>query len=295
VAARNNAPIRSAVPVRRATIIRNYSQQQVEELLERIEERADDFTNRLNKSLDRSRLDGTRSEDNIAELARDLGDATDELRREFDHNDTRGENLPEAQRILGLATNINGLMRNRNFGGQTESTWTILRSELNTLAGVYGLQTVGSSRSVVVRNTTPIRNTVSVRRATIIRGFSQQQVEEMLERIEERTDAFSNQLNKSLDRSRLDGSITEDNIAERARELENATDELRREFDHNDTRGENRPEAERVLVTATTIDRLMRSRNFGGQTESTWIALRSELNTLARLYGLQAVGSRSYR
>jgi hypothetical protein len=117
----------------------------------------------------------------------------------------------------------------------------------------------------------------------------------MLERIEERTDAFSNQLNKSLDRSRLDGSFAEDNIAERARELENATDELRREFDHNDSRGENRPEAERVLITATTIDRLMKRRNFGGQTESTWVMLRSELNTLARLYGLQAVGSRNYR
>jgi archaellum component FlaC len=295
VAVRNTAPIRNTLPVRRATIIRTYSQQQVEELLERIEERSDDFTNQLNKSLDRSRLNGSRSEDNIAELARDLGDATDELRREFDHNDTRGENLPEAQRIIGLATNINGLMRSRNFGGQTESTWSILRSELNTLAGLYGLKTVGSSSSVVTRNTTPIRTTVPVRRSSIIRSYTQQQVEQLLERIEERTDAFSNQLNKSLDRSRLDGTRSEDNIAERSSELENATDELRREFDHNDTRGENKPEAEKVLITATAIDRLMRSRNFGGQTESTWIALRSELNILARLYGLSAVGSKTYR
>jgi hypothetical protein len=93
----------------------------------------------------------------------------------------------------------------------------------------------------------------------------------------------------------LNGSRAEDNIAERVSELENATDDLRREFDHNDTRGENRPEAEKVLITATTVERLMRSRNFGGQTESTWAALRTELNILAKLYGLQAVGSRSYR
>ena len=126
-------------------------------------------------------------------------------------------------------------------------------------------------------------------------GYTKEQVEQLLERIEERSDAFSNQLNKSLDRSRLDGTRAEDNIAERVSELENATDELRREFDHNDTRGENRPEAEKVLITATTIDRLMRSRNFGGQTESTWAALRTELNILAKLYGLQAVGSKSYR
>jgi cell division septum initiation protein DivIVA len=146
-----------------------------------------------------------------------------------------------------------------------------------------------------VRNTTPVRNTVPVRRAIIIRGYSQQQVEELLERIEERADDFTNQLNKSLDRSRLDGSRTEDNIAELARDLGDATDELRREFDHNDTRGENSPEAQRILSVATNIDRLMRRRNFGGQTESTWVTLRTELNVLARLYGLQPVGSRSYR
>jgi hypothetical protein len=89
-------------------------------------------------------LDGSRSEDNIAELARDLGDSTDELRREFDHNDTRGENSPETQRILRVATNIDRLMRSRNFGGQTESTWVTLRSELNTLARLYGLAAVGA-------------------------------------------------------------------------------------------------------------------------------------------------------
>jgi hypothetical protein len=126
-------------------------------------------------------------------------------------------------------------------------------------------------------------------------NISQQQMEQLLERIEERTDAFSNQLNKSLDRSRLDGGRTEDNIAARARDLENATDELRREFDHNDTRGENRPEARKILNAATVINRIMLRRNFSRQAENNWIRLRGELNVLARLYGLPTVGSRTYR
>lgn len=128
-----------------------------------------------------------------------------------------------------------------------------------------------------------------------VRAISQQQVEQLLERIEERTDAFSNQLNKSLDRSRLDGGRTEDKITARARDLENATDELRREFDHNDSRGENRPEARKVLNSATVINRIMIRRNFSRQAETTWVRLRAELNTLARIYGLPAVGARSYR
>jgi len=274
-----------------------YSRQQVEQLLERIEERTDAFSTQLNKSLDRSRLDGTRAEDNIAERVSELENATDELRREYDHKDTRGENRPEARKILNTATEVNRIMNLRNFSRQSENSWVRLRSELNTLAGVFGLPAVGarSYRFVTVRGTTPMRNTIPARRITIIRGFSQQQVEQLLERIEERTDAFSTQLNRSLDRSRLDGTRAEDNIAERASELENATDELRREFDHNDTRGENRPEAEKVLTTATVVDRLMKRRNFGGQAESTWTALRTELNTLAKLYALQAVGSANYR
>jgi archaellum component FlaC len=275
-----------------------YSQQQVEQLLERIEERTDAFSNQLNKSLDRSRLDGSRAEDNIAERVSELENATDELRREYDHNDTRGENRPEAQKILNTATEVNRIMSIRNFSSQAENSWVRLRTELNTLARVYGLPAVGarSYRFVAARNSnTPARNTVPARRSTIIRGYSQQQVEELLERIEERADDFTNQLNKSLDRSRLNGSRSEDNIAELARDLGDSTDELRREFDHNDTRGENLPEAQRILGVATNINRLLRSRNFGGQTESTWAVLRSELNVLARLYGLQAVGSRSYR
>jgi hypothetical protein len=127
------------------------------------------------------------------------------------------------------------------------------------------------------------------------RSISQQQMEQLLENIEERTDAFSNQLNKSLDRSRLDGSRTEDNIADRAKDLENATDELRREFDHRDSRGENKPEARKIINSATVINRIMVRRNFSRQAENSWIRLRNELNVLAGLYGLPTVGSRSYR
>jgi hypothetical protein len=122
-------------------------------------------------------------------------------------------------------------------------------------------------------------------------GYTKQQVEQLLERIEERADAFSNQLNKSLDRSRLDGSRREDNITERVSELENATDELRREYDHNDTRRENKAEARKIINAATRINRLLTRRNFGRQAETSWVRLRAELNTLATVFGLPAVGS----
>ena len=121
------------------------------------------------------------------------------------------------------------------------------------------------------------------------RGVSKQQVERLLERIEEQSDKFSNALNKSLDRSRLDGSRSEDNIADRARDLENATDELRREFDHNDTRRENAAEVRKVINSARAVNRIMVRRKFSQRAESTWVTLRGEINALARLYRLGVI------
>jgi hypothetical protein len=276
---------------RRATGRIGYSKQYIEQLLERIEERNDAFTKSFDQALDDSRLDRTRTEENFTDRSRDLENATDELRREFDHNDTRGETAANIRNVMNIATDINRIMISGNFGRKAEITWMALRTELNTLAKIYGLPVVGSR----TYRLSPARNTRSalppVRSAT----NSKQYVEQLLERIEERTDAFSNQLNKSLDRSRLDGSRTEDGIAQRYRDLENETDELRREFDHGDARGETKANARAVLNTATVVDRLMRSRNFGGLTESTWTTLRAELNALAKIYGLPVVGSRTYR
>lgn len=128
-----------------------------------------------------------------------------------------------------------------------------------------------------------------------MRGVSKQQIEDSLKRIEEKTDHFSNQLNKSLDRSRLDGGKTEDNIADRAKDLENATDELRREFDFSDTRGETRQNVRKVLSAATAVNRIMTRRNFSRQSENSWVNLRAEINALARFYSLPAIGARGNR
>jgi len=124
------------------------------------------------------------------------------------------------------------------------------------------------------------------------RVVSKQQIENLLERLEERTDHFSNRLNKSLDRSRLNGTRTEDNITVHATRLENATDELRRKFDFNDTRGETRQNARKVLNAAKVVNRIMIRRNFSREAETLWVNLRAEINTLARIYGLPRISAR---
>jgi len=100
------------------------------------------------------------------------------------------------------------------------------------------------------------------------------QVDRVIKRVENQLDRFVGEYNRSLDRSRLDGTGREDWLNKRARDLESATDELRRDFDRRDSWGENRDEVRRCLNIASDIDKSMRSLRLGAATESNWSQLR---------------------
>ncbi|NNE65937.1 MAG: hypothetical protein HKN33_05165 [Pyrinomonadaceae bacterium] len=139
-------------------------------------------------------------------------------------------------------------------------------------------------------------DTASAQRTRKARGktYTRADVERVIKRVEERVDNFVDNFDDSLDNSNLDGSEREDNLMDRARELESATDELRREFDRNDTWIENKAEVRDCLRIASKINKTMRARRFGAKTESNWAKVRFELNTLAKIYRLPAVGSSAY-
>lgn len=126
------------------------------------------------------------------------------------------------------------------------------------------------------------------------RIYTKADVDRIIERVEDRSDKFEKEFDRALDRSRLNNTRREDQLNEHAEDLEKATDELRREFDRRDTWAENKAEVRECLEIATKIDRAMRARRLGPKVESTWAALRHELNTLAGVYNLPAVGSAQY-
>jgi hypothetical protein len=132
------------------------------------------------------------------------------------------------------------------------------------------------------------------RRESRGRLLNKTQVKAIVNRIETRVDNFVKNFDKSLDRSRLDGSSKEDWLNRRAKDLELATDELRREFDRRDAWIENRTEVRRCLNIGSDIDRNMRSYHFGVATEANWARVRYELNSLADVYNLPRVGAIAY-
>ena len=137
-------------------------------------------------------------------------------------------------------------------------------------------------------------STQAQRRRARGRTYTKAEVDQIIKRVETRADIFQKEFDKALDKSRLNGSNREDQLNQYAKDLEKETDELRREFDRRDLWIENKDEVRRCLNTASKLDVAMRNRKLGGDVESTWAALRYELNTLAKVYNLPVVGSSVY-
>jgi hypothetical protein len=132
------------------------------------------------------------------------------------------------------------------------------------------------------------------RRTPRQRGYTKAEVNEIIKRVETRSDAFVKLFDRALDRSGLNGTKREDRLNEYARDLEKALDQLRGEFDRKESYIETRTETRRCLDIASDINVAMRNRRMGGETERQWALLRAELNTLAEVYGLPFVGSQEY-
>lgn len=110
--------------------------QQMGQLIRRIENRTDTFQRNLENSLDRSRIDGTRTEDDINRFVSDFESATNQLRDRFEN---RRSVSADVQNVLNQAALIDSFMRRNRVGAPAERTWANLRLDLNELARVYGV------------------------------------------------------------------------------------------------------------------------------------------------------------
>ena len=113
-----------------------YNDNQMRQLFNRLETRADRFSNLVPNALDNSRIDGTRREDNLNQLVTDFEDATDQLKERFEN---RQSTVTDAQLVLQRGALINTFMNNRRLDNRTERAWIQVRTELNQLATAYNV------------------------------------------------------------------------------------------------------------------------------------------------------------
>ena len=105
----------------------------------RIDERSKSFERNVDRSLDNSRIDDTRREDNINDRVHEFRRAAARFRdRAGDNNSYSGEQ--EARTLLSQAGQIDRLVRRIRLDGRAQSDWSQIRSDLRTVADFYGLR-----------------------------------------------------------------------------------------------------------------------------------------------------------
>jgi DNA repair exonuclease SbcCD ATPase subunit len=118
---------------------RTYSKADVDRIIHRVEDSTDTLRKAVDKNLDRSRLDGTRREDDINEQVKQLENALDELRNEFDRHDTWRESRRAVEKVMRQSDEVNAIFRRLRFHAAVEAQWRNVRADLNRLAGIYNL------------------------------------------------------------------------------------------------------------------------------------------------------------
>jgi hypothetical protein len=113
------------------------SDREVEKILRGVEQQSDRFRSALDSSLDKSRLDGTREEDDINRFVKEFYEQTKTLRDHFnDHKSTSAD----VQSVLDRASSIDSFMRrNRLRKNDAAREWTRVRANLDELANVYSV------------------------------------------------------------------------------------------------------------------------------------------------------------
>ena len=242
---------------------------QVESLLNRIENRAETFTNRLDRNLDRSRIDGTRQEDNINYMVEQFEIATNRLKTNFA---ARRSTSADVQEVLFRAVSIDRFMRNNSVQRNAQQPWDLLRADLNTLAQYYSVTADWNAAYPAPVGGLPYR-------------VADRDVQSVIQRIENSTDRFKNQMGRALNNSNIDNTRREDSINYMVSEFETATNRLRDNFNG---RRSTAADAQEVFNRGAMIDRFMRNNNLPNAAENTWSQIRGDLNTLAGYYSVAA-------
>ena len=113
-----------------------YDERYVRDSIHRLDRLAKDFERQVDRSLDRSRRDGTRAEDRINNEARQFRNAVGDLKSRFGNGRDLNRSRNEAQRVMQEAQGLNCVVR---LDGQLSSMWSQIRRELDVIADAYNL------------------------------------------------------------------------------------------------------------------------------------------------------------
>jgi hypothetical protein len=239
------------------------SDQQLKDLVSRIDTHRDAFHDSFSRAIDRSPIKDSPAADQADRSMQDFNEAADLLR---DRVNNRQSDTPDAENLLRRASAIDSLMMRTQFETPAQRDWQALRLDMNDLTRAYGVAWNWSAAS----QTTPAR-------------VDDNQIKQLLKTIGQKADRFDKDLDRAFDDSPYDAGRGKDEIRRSVRDLKEATDRLR---DRVNGRQANTVDAEEVLRRGMNVDGLMQRHQLSAQAEQNWLSMRGDLDTLARAYNV---------
>ena len=120
-----------------------YDSRYLRDSIHRQDRLAKDFERDLDRTVDRSRVDGTRREDRLNGEARQFRNAVGDLKSSFGNGRDLSRSRDEAQRVLNEASRLDRVVGRVNR--QASSRWSEIRRELNVISNAYGVGYYGSN------------------------------------------------------------------------------------------------------------------------------------------------------
>ncbi|MCM3904419.1 MAG: hypothetical protein ND866_22205 [Pyrinomonadaceae bacterium] len=113
-----------------------YDDRYLRDSVHRLDRLAKNFEREVDRSLDRSRRDGTRSEDRINAEVRQFRNAVSDLKSRVGNGRDLNRSRDEAQRVLQEARQLDRIGNRSDY--RVSSLWSQIRQELNVIAQAYG-------------------------------------------------------------------------------------------------------------------------------------------------------------
>jgi hypothetical protein len=244
-----------------AQVKQNLTDQQLTDLLARIDTSTASFVKAADKAMDKSGFDGTPREDELNQILKKLRSTTDALK-----NDHSGPNTKSnLSTVVHYGVSIENFLKRNPLDGVQEE-WTTLRSDLGELATGFNV-TWDQGQG-----------------AAIGAPIGEADIKNLLQHIEDMADKYKLTLDAALDKSALNNTSAEDEINAVNSEFRKATRTL-----EDNRKSDSAPaDAKEVLVRGKRINDFLEkhSAKLTPEVQSAWAAVRTDLDRLARLYAI---------
>lgn len=241
------------------------SDRQVEAILDRIENKTNDFKDEVDRSLDKSSIDGTRREDSINQIVSNFENATDRLRDNFS---SRRSSSADVEDVLNKAVFLNTFVRNNRMSQNAQNLWSEIRTDLNTLAGYYQVRYAWNDN---VNTTVPGGYTVT-----------DVQMRNLLYRLVRRNTAFRQSFNRwNTSYARRGQTESAADVSQDITEFERVLGNLSRNYNNR-----NAGNIDLVLRPSMSINNFIAANRTNNDVNAKWNLVRTDLSTLASYYSV---------